>query len=93
MIKVIANQDFNYKNASRLYFHKKQSKQVNFISKGDEFDCTEEEFDYLTGNNPTGLCVVFKVEKQKEEKEEVVENVDNFVDKPKKKTTKKKKAE
>ena len=105
MVKVeVIIDNFSLKKFSELknIVRKKESKnKQGFLYEGDTFECSKEMADYLTGNNPLNLQVVKVIEiiPEKEEIQVVAnENIVNKIieeieEKPKKRTSKKKKEE
>lgn len=93
MIRVEAIMDFNYADYDNIKnLQSFNAVKEGMIYKGDKFECTKEQADYLMGGNQKGVVVVKileiipeVVEEQKAEKEVKVEKPKTT----KKKTTKK----
>jgi hypothetical protein len=93
MIKCVVIKQFTFKRFDELKNIKRKSVDASGkLLVGDEFECSKEIADYLTGNNPLNEVVVQVVEVEPETKpiEEVEESVKEEIVEPKKSKKKKK---
>ena len=93
MIKCEVIKQFNFARFDELENIKRKSVEIKGkLLVGDEFECSKEIADYLTGNNPLNEVVVQVVEVEPETKpiEEVKESVKEEIVEPKKSKKKKK---
>ena len=89
MIKVeVINDDFTLERFNELKnIVRKSKEEKGKLFKGDTFECSEELWDYLSGNNPLNKKVVkiIEVEPKKEiakkELEKAVEDISKAIDK------------
>ena len=88
MIKCEVIKQFNFARFDELENIKRKSVEIKGkLLVGDEFECTKEIADYLTGNNPLNEVVVkiIEVEPKKEISTEPVVEVETEPKKAKKK--------